>query len=262
MKKDNKYFIELIFWITFPAIIFIRLAYYVYRFPIRSVILNEFPYLFLLILLVIIPILFKLIFGTLPFQWLRFKNNVYSTINNENISNAEEYLLHIYNEAKALSEKIFSRAGAYLLIGILIAISGISLFLIFFGSEYKNEELTLNLIIVRYGPKFGGFVFVEMISFFFLRQYRITMDEFRYYEMIKRQISFNQEIILLQTKFSANSDEFERVMKYLNFFENLDLLKKDQSTILLENRKIKDTELENLIIYILDRFDIKKKIAQ
>ena len=36
-------------------------------------------------------------------------------------------------------------------------------------------------------PRFGILFFIELIAFFFLRQYKAAMEEFRYYEAIKRQ---------------------------------------------------------------------------
>lgn len=278
-KKKEKQFviIELIFWIFIPVAIFYRLFYMTMRWGADDVWIQEFNSILFGIFIALIPVLFRLIFGSLPFQLIRKRlqetkenykivgsNNIV-TINKDKksieIPSGEEYLYSLTVEAKLLSEKIFTRAGVYLMVGILIAITGIAYF------SYNTVNLSSNLNVdwssnlIAFLPRLGGLFFVEFIAFFFLKQYRITMDEFRYYELVKRQRESNLAIILLETELESKNGELDRLMKHLKFFENLDIVKNGETTTLLESRKYSNEELD-VLKKIIDNLDIRKNATQ
>lgn len=86
---------------------------------------------------------------------------------------------------------------------------------------------------------------MELVAFFFLRQYRSAMDEFRYYEAIKRK---REETLAMIQLLGWNSKDFDvlELVKGGFFFSDGKFLSKDQSTEIIEARKLEKNELEVL----------------
>lgn len=151
------------------------------------------------ILVFLFPFLFQLIFAELPFEYLR--NRRFRNIHHEDLaskidskpskkiqhnniaeetleikkeirSQKEEILLEKYlNQSKDIADKLYSRSGAYLLIGCLIAFFGV-LFFYFQTTSLHNslapiiKDLSASKILFEYLPRIGTLVFVEAIAFF------------------------------------------------------------------------------------------------
>lgn len=94
-------------------------------------------------------------------------------------------------------------------------------------------------------PKFGILFFIEFVAFFFLRLYRSAMDEFRYYESIARRREEVSALLML----SAESEPKINLMELLksdSYFSRVSVLEKDQTTEIIEARKLEKGELELL----------------
>jgi hypothetical protein len=100
-----------------------------------------------------------------------------------------------------IADRIYSRSGVYLLIGVLIAFSGLTFFYLQTLPLAPGKDLYAVLVALL--PRFGVLFFIELIAFFFLRQYRAAMDEFRYFEAIKRSREDNVAIVALAKSESA-----------------------------------------------------------
>lgn len=232
----------------------------------------------------IFPFVFRLIFGALPLESIRRKraqrqlespefspaNSVNAEIqvaeirvlsdslSTEELSSSPATKLFAYyaSSSRRLSQSIYSRAGVYLLVGVFVAFSG----LIFFYSQtaqlssLPQEGISL---LVTLAPKFGILFFIELVAFFFLRQYRAAMDEFRYYEAIKR----NREETLALIRIAADSGKpFDPIdlVKSDSFFSKAGMLAKGQSTEILESRKLEKNEVD-LLEKVIDVVSRSKK---
>ncbi|NHV10344.1 hypothetical protein G9X43_14605 [Cronobacter turicensis] len=165
---------------------------------------------------------------------------------------AEMYLNDLVVSSTGLSKGIYSRGSLYLLFGVIFSIVG----LVFFYSQVHTSDST-SLIsnfkgsttfineLIYLAPKFGILFFIELISFFFLKQYRVTMDEFRYYEAIKRSREETLAVVKLLAVSSENVD-YMAVLDKLKFSSNVGRLENGQTTEILEARKFDKEELDFL----------------
>ena len=218
-------------------------------------------------IILVFPIVYKLIFGVLPIKgigiWLKesrlkgkkqnesekTKKNIEKDQEN-NIPLVErepifelEYMELLAQNAEKFAKKLFLRSGVYLLIGSMIALIGITYFsLQGYGISGNGETIEKFLL---YLPKFGALFFIEFIAFFFLKQYRITMEDYNYYETIKRQYEYN----LFKLKFFREENEIkteitDKIFKSLDFELMPNKLDSNQSTESLESRKYTNEELK------------------
>lgn len=230
------------------------------------------------------PIVFRLIFGALPLESLRRKRvqrqleapaspaetqatadiheaeiRVLSdALSTDELSSSPPTKLFAYYAASSrrLSQSIYSRAGVYLLVGVFVAFSGLAFFYAQ-TAQLAPSSLEGMTLLVTLAPKFGILFFIELVAFFFLRQYRAAMDEFRYYEAIKR----NREETLALIRIAADSgkpiDPIDLV-KNESFFSKAGVLGKDQSTEIIESRKLEKNELD-LLEKVIDVVSRSKK---
>lgn len=112
-------------------------------------------------------------------------------------------------------------------------------------TEASKDALTeVEERLLNYLPRFGTLLLIEFIAFFFLKQYRITSEEYRYYEAIKRR---RQDNFVLLNIIKANKDSPEVTKLFQELFaENLSLhkLNKDETTQVLETQKILNQEMD------------------
>lgn len=230
------------------------------------------------------PIVFRLIFGALPLESVRrkmaqrrmesadfAKSSEASTelrvaeiqvlsdsLSTEELASSPATRLFAYYAASSrrLSQSIYSRAGVYLLVGVFVAFSG----LVFFYSQTAQVSMLSGgemEFLISLAPKFGILFFTEIVAFFFLRQYRAAMDEFRYYEAIKRNREETLALIRIAADTGKPFDPIE-LIKNDSFFSKAGTLTKDQSTEIIESRKLEKNELE-LLEKVIDLVSRSKK---
>lgn len=144
------------------------------------------------------------------------------------------------------SRELYSRSGVYLIVGILIAIIGLLLFYLYpvtkpdVGTNDLNTILTVTLL-----PRFGVLIFIELIAFFFLKQYRPAMDEYRYFEAIQRR---REELLVALKLFKENEvkPDIYLLLKENNFFSTAGKLSNNETTELLETKKLEKSDFELL----------------
>ncbi|HGU0926389.1 TPA: hypothetical protein ACM6YT_004544, partial [Escherichia coli] len=154
------------------------------------------------------------------------------------------YLKGLINSSEGLAKNIYSRGSLYLLVGVCFAIVGLG----FFYSQShvidaKDDAVTKVMYLL---PNFGVLIFLELIAFFFLKQYRVTMDEFRYYEAIKRSREESYAIIKLVMASQKDIDMIDLLDK-INFSSRVGKLESGQTTEIIEARKLDKNELETLV---------------
>lgn len=247
--------LEIYIWIFLAVIVFFPALYYSMTRRIYDDFILEFYNQFLLgILLILTPILFKLIFGKLPLEFLRtkreeIKETKFQKNNDPQVffpetsddEKIESYNIICINESKAIAERVFSRSGVYLLVGCLVAFIGVAIFYSPIFQTTNSTDITQRLL--DYLPRFGALFFIEFIAFFFLKQYRIMLEEYRYYEVIKRKRQDNLNLIEL---IETNKDNLE-LLKLIT--ENISQtvitkLSNGETTEILETQKIINQDLD------------------
>ena len=247
--------LELYVWMLLALLVVFPALYYSLRHRIYDDFFIEFYNQFLLgALLILTPVLFKLIFGKLPLEYLRSKregtqeikiqdsHNINVVVNQQtNEEELEKYNIQCINESKAIAERVFTRSGVYLLVGCLIAFIGVAIFYSPIFQQTSSTDVTQRLL--DYLPRFGALFFIEFIAFFFLKQYRIMLEEYRYYEAIKRKRQDNLNLIEL---IETHKDNLE-LLKLLT--ENISQtvitkLSNGETTEILETQKIVNQDMD------------------
>lgn len=226
------------------------------------------------VLLLFFPLLSKLIFGTLPFEGIRNtilirRLHLDATTDAENDDSndgtesppsitqvatqpPEMYLTNLTITSSKLARSIFTRAGVFLFIGGIIALSGIIFFYLntpSSGSQQATDNMAASL-----AKHFGILFFIEFVAFFFLRQYRAAMDEFRYYESLQRSREETLAIVKLLQSTDEKIDVYQLIEK-CGFRSGIEKLNSGQTTDLLESKKLNkdETEIFNKILDILGK---------
>lgn len=213
--------------------------------------------------ILVTPVLFELIFGMLPIECARnminIRKNKVKEVGTEVIPVKQDevkapispqiidYAFACIKESSQISSRIFLRSGAYLLLGCLIAFAGIALFFSPVFATPKSTDVTQRLL--DYLPRFGSLSFIEFIAFFFLRQYRIMLEEYRYYEAIKRERQDYYNLIQLVKQYKEDPAALELLAKYIPK-PAINKLSNGETTELLETQKL-----------VIQEFDIFSKIT-
>lgn len=155
----------------------------------------------------------------------------------------ENYLKKLIKSSERLSNTILVRGSLYLFLGIVFSLCGLIFF--YMQAHTLNPVYDITRQIISLLPNFGVLFFIELISFFFLKQYRVTMDEFRYYEAIKRSREEILTIVKLYLSIGKESD-LSSVLDRISLSSQVGKLDSGQSTELLESRKLDKSELDSL----------------
>lgn len=271
-RKKRMRQIEIIIWFCFAGAVYIypiakSTAYmnapyhmegfrYTFTYFVSYLFDNYYLFVLFSILIFLFPILFNLIFGLYPLESIRVKGNRKidspyddsgdSSIKIENIKldgATIDYKLICINESKAIADKIYKRSGVYLLAGSLIAFIGIGIFYSPIFANTNSIPNDLSQRILDYLPRFGALFFIEFIAFFFLRQFRVMHEEYRYYEAIKRQRQDNFNLLLLVEKYGEKTELLKLIVESHGNI-NVGKLGKDETTHILESQKITNQDMD------------------
>jgi hypothetical protein len=154
---------------------------------------------------------------------------------------AEELLTNLAYSSRKLSENIYRRSGVYLLVGAIIAFSGLGFFYI--QTTQIRGEPSVSAYLLALAPRFGILFFIQFVAFFFFRQYRSAMDEFRYFEAIKRNREETLALIRLAQQQKSNLT-IQELLKTNSFYSRVETLSPGETTEMLESRKLHKDELE------------------
>ena len=127
----------------------------------------------------------------------------------------EKQLISNIEESKINAERLFKRSSYSLIIGGGIAISGVLIFY-FLNLNTDYNKFTDVLHFLGLIPRFGILFFIEYVAFFFLKQYRVLMEEYRYYEAIKRDRQNLLSLYYLVDKYKDKKDILELINTYFD----------------------------------------------
>ncbi|WP_156453635.1 hypothetical protein [Methylobacterium sp. CCH5-D2] len=172
-----------------------------------------------------------------------------------------ELLAYYAFKSSNTAADIYRRSSIYLFVGVTIAASGL-LFLYFRTVDLPNElDLLSRLVILA--PTLGVLFFIEFVAFFFLRQHRVSMEEFRYFEQIKRN---REENLLILKMYAENKSVVStaEVLKAMAFYSSPPAIANGTTTEMLENRKLlkDETEIFERIINAATAFRNNERIKK
>nr|VFK00523.1 MAG: hypothetical protein BECKLFY1418A_GA0070994_11188 [Candidatus Kentron sp. LFY] len=165
-------------------------------------------------------------------------------------------LSQLVANAEELSNKIYRRSGVYLVFGVLIAFSGILYFS--FQSISVTENQDFKSLLLMLAPRFGILFFIEFIAFFFLKQYRAAMDEFRHYDSIKRNRESQLALYMIASRDFKEAD-FSKVVDKMGFFDRVGILSQGETTEIIEAAKINKNEFETVKELLIELVNIAKQ---
>ncbi len=153
-------------------------------------------------------------------------------------------------------DSLSRRAQVNLAIGAITSI--IAIFLLFLGTITIAGEIQDWESLAKFAPRLTLVIFLETFSFFFLRLYRESLMEIKYYQNELTNIQFKIIAIDLQNSDASFS---ELIINNLIGTERNFVLKKDESTINLEKIKLyesSDRQLGKILLELLNRFGSNK----
>lgn len=229
------------------------------------------PSIFSAALIIFIPIFAKKIFGQYPliafseainkpklkpdladFRYdIRIEENLSSSPENFSANKTDpRVIMESYAESsRIIAKNIYNRAGVYLMAGAFIAFSGIAIFYLVptaeFGAQQAAPAVTKDHIdkFIDLLPRFGMLFFVEFVAIFFLRQYRSAMDDFRYYDAIRRQ---REESLVVLSMFAENKNGIvptKEVLQSMSIYSQAGSIGKNEISTIIELRKLDRDEL-------------------
>lgn len=151
-------------------------------------------------------------------------------------------LLKQYAAASSIvAQQMYTRAGAYLMSGAIIAFLGLGVF-IFIRNGSTPAGIDVWERLINLVPSFGVLFFIEFVALFFLRQYRSAMDDFRYYDSVRRH---RQDSLVALSMFAENETivPTSEVIRAISIYSTAGKLMKDETTEILETRKLQRDEI-------------------
>jgi hypothetical protein len=140
------------------------------------------------------------------------------------------------------------RGNLNLIIGSLTTVTGLALlgYLVFSSSVATPD---IQSLLAHYIPRLTLDIFVEVFAYFFLRLYRNSLDEIKY---------FQNELTNAELKFSAletallnrDPESLRQVISALATTERNFVLDKGQTTVELEKNRITQTTLSDALVAI------------
>lgn len=238
MKNDNKNFhwIEIFIW----GLLGCAISYWLYgdvlfNNDVSSAYYNQTWILFIAICC--IPFISKVLFDKYPLALIR---SYITPSKTEEVpeKEPEEYINHLnfldicdqhIRKYDKIADKLQNKSLDYASVGYILAMLGIFVFMflsdqlkttnnsfdpkIFEGnsiSSYILYMITINL------PRFGVLFFIEYIAIFFLKQYRVLLEEYKYYQLLKHNLVQCKIILSFFNQYKDSPDIIKLLLEYVN----------------------------------------------
>lgn len=159
-----------------------------------------------------------------------------------------DYFAGLALASRSVAGTLFSRSGVYLIVGVMTAIFGIVLFFVTrnfmdpSSSGHTGSQVEYAVYLMQNA---GVLVLCELIAFFFLRQSRSVLDEFRHFDNLAR---YREEMFALLTfaKEENSGLTVQDILEKGHFFSRGDRLSMGETTELVESRKLEKNEIDLL----------------
>lgn len=200
----------------------------------------------------LIPVAYRAIFSYFPSSWLREylsdrpRPEVPPEVEPNPQDDPRSLMASYCATAARMAERIYHRSGVYLWGGLIIAGFGL---LVFFQRSRELQVIPPGSgagdyvrYLVSLTPSVGILFFIELVAFYFLRQHRSSMDEYRYFDLIRRT---REENLVILNMFRENTHETSTkdVLSAMNVYSHSSKLGKDETTEILEARRLQKDEM-------------------
>lgn len=156
-----------------------------------------------------------------------------------------DYYASLAKSSRVIARGLYDRSGVYLIVGVGSALAGLGVFYIVRLNTAAVNPRDLISVATSFLPATGMLVLMELIAFFFLRQSRAMMDEFRHFEALAR----HREEVLASLRIAEDQDSPISISAFVengNFFSRNERLGAGESTEIIEGRKLERTEIDLL----------------
>lgn len=233
-NRKNIVVVEPFIWLIFGTIftLFIYGEDF-FNFTISSI--ESIHALILLSCISFFPFLFELLTGKYPFELIRSliipSREQHESSSQESNDNEDTNICNIYiKHYRKTANLLLNKSNKYIVIGYFIALSGVLVFILLTGqmntsneTNYKLDSLkginiwdcVIYLITINL-PRFGVLFFIEYIAIFFLKQYRVLLEEFRYYKLIECNMIQYQIIIKFIDEYKNTPEIIDKFIKYID----------------------------------------------
>jgi hypothetical protein len=139
--------------------------------------------------------------------------------------------------------RALSRANFVLGAGLVMAALGVGVFI--FSAKEEPPGATIARSLVSSIPRISVLVFIEIIAGFFLRQYRVLMEEYRFFEGLERQREADHIALL------ANDGDKERLSSLVQSIREATwsggVLKTGEASVTVEATKASTNETTEVL---------------
>jgi hypothetical protein len=173
-----------------------------------------------------------------------------------NIDDVQRAFGPFLERSKEAARTAQHRPNALLFVGTIVAAVGLLFFLVTLpgfitlaGDRLDSFDLWKRLLDLI--PGLLMLLFIQLLAGFFLRQYRSSMEEYRYYESILRfrEAQFLSYIVRRSAADKAAIDQFAKeILEERNFIR----VAKDETTLVMEAQKQETNEFKDLMTSIFE----------
>ncbi|MDB5128121.1 MAG: hypothetical protein JWQ85_2353 [Mucilaginibacter sp.] len=198
-----------------------------------------------------------------------FDNEFKNFISNEYKEKlSSDYKLNIIKEeTKELQYGInnqigkLSRSGTInLIIGLFLSIIAIAILISLLYSFKDSAYHDMSNFLTGFLPRLSLVIFIEIFSFFFLKLYKRSLDDIKYYQ--NERTNIDSKVIALKASIIYGKPELiNTIIKGFSMVERNFIIKKGESTVSLEKLKIEDKEDSDIldrVLSIIKTIDAKK----
>ena len=157
------------------------------------------------------------------------------------------------NRLNAEIKKLYIRTNMNLLIGIAITMFGLYFLYITIESIKISVETSIPDIIISALPRFTLVIFIEIFSYFFLRLYKLGLDEIKYFK--NELTNIESKLVAIEVAYiTKNEEAMKDSLKVLVQTERNFILKKGETTVELERAKSESENMQSIVKAIPDFF--------
>jgi len=168
-------------------------------------------------------------------------------------SHFKSTITRLSSEINALGK----RSRVNLIIGSLTAFAGVSIFMLFVLKHADNSTADIYLA-KEFAPRISLVIVIELFAYFFLGLYKNNLSEIKYFHNELTNVE-HKHMALEEALASADKDTVKEIVKDFAKTERNFLLKKGESTVSLEDRRVTLEEQNGVINALVNRIGRSSK---
>jgi uncharacterized membrane protein YuzA (DUF378 family) len=161
---------------------------------------------------------------------------------------------HFSRTIKRLTEEIHAlgkRSKVNLIIGSLTAFAGVSIFMLFV-LERSGDVTSQAYLVKEFAPRISLVIVIEIFAYFFLGLYKSNLSEIKHFHNELTNVE-QRHMALEEAVASADVETVKEIVKDIAKTERNFLLKKGESTVTLEDRRLTLEEQNGIINALLSK---------